>query len=70
MVAHKTWSFKMASNFRDLMGKILVFWIVGHSIGCGRLQVVKNENNVTVRPESSCGRSQGVVHQSFTRGWD
>ena len=43
MVTH---SFKMAFDYRDLMGTILVFWIVGHFIGCGRLQVVKTmENN-------------------------
>lgn len=42
MVTHKTWSFKMAFDYRDLKGKILLFWIVGHFIGCSCLQVVKN----------------------------
>ena len=42
MVTQTTWSFKMAFDYWDLMGKIRVFWIVGHFVGCGRLQVVKN----------------------------
>ena len=42
MVTRKTWSFKMAFDYWDFMGKIPVFWIVGNSVGCGHLQVVKN----------------------------